>query len=78
MTDLTICPREGCTATERHWHWHDDPTKNVWPCSFLPGPCGHVEFSDDSTSCHEPSPSFRLGDVPRLWTPPTKVEEAER
>lgn len=27
---------------------------------------------------HEPSPSFRLGDVPRLWTPPTKVEEAER
>lgn len=22
MTDLTICPREDCTATERHWHTH--------------------------------------------------------
>lgn len=20
MTDLTICPREDCTATTRHWH----------------------------------------------------------
>lgn len=22
MTDLTICPREDCTATTRHWHIH--------------------------------------------------------
>ena len=22
MTDLTICPREDCTATTRHWHTH--------------------------------------------------------
>ena len=22
MTDLTICPREDCTATNRHWHTH--------------------------------------------------------
>lgn len=49
MTDLTICPREDCTATERHWHTHTgflaatglvagrpqaDLTERHWPLAF--------------------------------------------
>lgn len=58
MADLTICPREDCTATYRHWHCYCHEGARV--CVYLPGPCEHVESSDDSEACHEPRPQADL------------------
>ena len=58
MADLTICPREDCTATYRHWHCYYHEGARV--CVYLPGPCEHVESSDDSEACHEPRPQADL------------------
>ena len=52
MTDLTICPREDCTATERHWH---TPLGLLMECSCLPDACTHTGLPA-ATSCHEPRP----------------------
>ena len=67
MTDLTICPREDCTATERHWHCHCCPGE-ASRCVYLPGPCEHVESSDDSEACHEPRPQADLTEPADLPT----------
>ena len=57
MADLTICPREDCTATYRHWH---TPTAGVpVECSCLPDACTHTG-TPAATSCHEPRPQADL------------------
>ena len=57
MTDLTICPREDCTATYRHWH---TPIAGlVVECPCLPDACTHTGFPA-ATSCHEPRPQADL------------------
>lgn len=57
MADLTICPREDCTATTRHWH---TPTAGVpVECSYLPDACTHTG-TPAATSCYEPRPQADL------------------
>ena len=57
MTDLTICPREDCTATYRHWH---SLRGAVRVCRFLPGSCGHDDPPGVAEACHEPRPQTDL------------------